>query len=147
MAFFNSGRDDSASQKPQGSGGDDGGGNTPQRQSLQSALAYLLSIPARVDRYYSPSNALLVVFRRTIWCIISGCAGFYAGNIVTLSFGALAINDVFAGIVTLLFYEVVTALFYRNGKLSRKSLKMWFANYFKMGVVLSSLADAIKLGG
>ena len=82
-----------------------------------------------------------------MWCIISAGAGFYAGNIVTLSFGALAINDVFAAVVTLLFYELVTRLFYSGGSLSKKSLNMWFVNYFKMGVVLSCLADAIKLGG
>jgi hypothetical protein len=79
-----------------------------------------------------------------MWCGISAGAGFYAGNIVTLSFGALAINDVFAGVVTLLFYEIVSRLFYSA---KRPSLKLWFANWFKIGVVFSMLADAIKLGG
>lgn len=143
-AFFDSG--------PTGAGdnnSDNGGNSDPpqQRASLQSLVALLLSIPSRLDRYYSPRNPLVFAFRRTMWCVISGGAGFYAGNIVTLSFGALAINDVFAGVVTLLFYEVVTKLFYSKGSLSKRSLKMWFVNYFKMGVVLSCLADAIKLGG
>jgi hypothetical protein len=151
LALFNTrsadgrGNDDSSNN---GDNGGNGNGNGPlQRKSLQSLIAFLLSIPSRLDRYYSPPNAILYAFRRTVWCIISGGAGFYAGNIVTLSFGALAINDVFAGAVTLMFYEVVTNLFYSEGSLSRKSLKMWFVNYFKMGVVLSCLADAIKLGG
>lgn len=129
---------------------DEGGGDgppPPERRSLQSLIALLLSIPSRLDQYYSPSNLIAYAFRRTVWCIISAGAGFYAGNIVTLSFGALAINDVFAAMVTLLFYELVTRLFYSGGSLSKKSLNMWFVNYFKMGVVLSCLADAIKLGG
>jgi hypothetical protein len=126
-------------------GGD--GPPPPERRSLQSLIALLLSIPSQLDQYYSPSNLIAYAFRRTVWCIISAGAGFYAGNIVTLSFGALAINDVFAAVVTLLFYELVTRLFYSGGSLSKKSLNMWFVNYFKMGVVLSCLADAIKLGG
>ena len=79
-----------------------------------------------------------------MWCLISAGSGFYAGNIATLSFGALAINDVFAAVVTLLFYEVVTNLFYSSPK---PSLKLWFANAFKIGMTASMLADAVKLGG
>lgn len=103
-------------------------------------LPLILSIPSQLDGYFAQYPRT----RRTMWCGISAGAGFYAGNIVTLSFGALAINDVFAGVVTLLFYEVVSRLFYGA---TRPSLKLWFANWFKIGVVLSMLADAIKLGG
>lgn len=150
-AFFDLGGD-GARGNDDGDGKDGGSGSNdnrppPERRSLQSLIALLLSIPARLDQYYSPANAIAYAFRRTVWCVISAGAGFYAGNIVTLSFGALAINDVFAGVVTLLFYELVTRLFYSEGSLGKKSLKMWFVNYFKMGVVLSCLADAIKLGG
>lgn len=75
--------------------------------------------------------------------MISTGAGFYAGNIVTLSFGALAINDVLAAVVTLIFYEVVTQAFYTA---KNPPLRLWFANFFKMGVVAALMADAIKLG-
>lgn len=103
-------------------------------------VPFILSVPRRIDRYFDEKN----IARRVAWCGISAGAGFYAGNIVTLTFGALAINDVFAGIVTLIFYEVVTTIFYST---PNPSLKLWFANYFKIGVVVSMLADAVKLGG
>jgi hypothetical protein len=103
-------------------------------------IPYILSIPQRLDRYFAARPRR----RKSVWCAISAGAGFYAGNIVTLSFGALAINDVFAAIVTLIFYEIVSRLFYGA---QQPSLLLWFANYFKIGVVLSMLADAVKLGG
>lgn len=115
-------------------------GDPTDSSRIRRLLPLILSIPARLDRYF----ARYPIWRRTVWCGISAGAGFYAGNIVTLSFGALAINDVFAGVVTLLFYEIVSRLFYGT---DRPSLKLWFANWFKIGVVLSMLADAIKLGG
>lgn len=65
------------------------------------------------------------------------------GNIATLSFGALAVNDVFAAVVTLLFCEVVTHLHYTD---TTGSLTLWYLNCFKMGLIASLLADAIKLG-
>jgi len=79
-----------------------------------------------------------------MWLGISFCLGVWAGNIVTLSFGALAINDAFAAIVTLIFYEIVSASYY-NAKV--KTLRLQFANLFKIGVVTACLADAVKLGG
>eukprot|EP00890_Picochlorum_soloecismus_P001244 jgi/Picsp_1/211/NSC_00210-R1_protein len=114
--------------------GNDGGG--PRRSRL---IPLVLSIPQRLDRYFEQYP-----IRRGVWCVISAGAGFYAGNIATLSFGALAINDVFAAIVTLLFYEIVSNLFYGA---KRPSLKLWFANFFKIGMTASMLADAVKLGG
>lgn len=74
---------------------------------------------------------------------MSGAAGFYAGNTVTLSFGALAINDVLAAVITVIFYEIVSSAFYGA---ENPSLRLWFANFFKLGVVSALLADAIKLG-
>ena len=41
------------------------------------------------------------------------------------------------------FYEVVTTLFYEA---PRRTLRLWFANLFKIGVVTGMLADALKLG-
>lgn len=132
------------SPPPGGNGNDQGstGESTPARLVGQERrlLSRILSIPLQLDTYFGQYPRT----RRTMWCGISAGAGFYAGNIVTLSFGALAINDVFAGVVTLLFYEMISRLFYGA---KRPSLKLWFANWFKLGVVLSMLADAIKLGG
>ena len=137
-------------------GGDDdnggGGGNRDVDSSSSSSSRWMLrdvsnrrlipmvlSIPKRLDTYFDKRP-----MRRVAWCCISAGVGFYAGNIATLSFGALAINDVFAAVVTLVFYEAVTKLFYSS---PRPSLKLWFANSFKIGMTLSMLADAIKLGG
>lgn len=117
----------------------DDGNNTPATPRKR-LVPFILSIPRRIDRYFDEKY----IARRAAWCGISAGAGFYAGNIVTLTFGALAINDVFAGIVTLIFYEVVTTIFYST---PNPSLKLWFANYFKIGVVVAMLADAVKLGG
>jgi len=113
-----------------------GNGGEPRRSRL---IPLVLSIPRRLDRYFDQYP-----IRRGVWCVISAGAGFYAGNIATLSFGALAINDVFAAIVTLLFYEIVSNLFYGA---KRPSLKLWFANFFKIGMTASMIADAVKLGG
>lgn len=67
----------------------------------------------------------------------------HAGNIATLSFGALAINDVFAAVVALLLCEAVTHLYYTSPD---PPLRLWFANCFKMGVYAAMIADAAKLG-
>lgn len=64
-------------------------------------------------------------------------------NILTLSFGALAVNDVLAAVVTLFFCEVVTHLYYTDNS---NSLVLWYLNCFKMGLIASMLADAAKLG-
>lgn len=102
-------------------------------------LDVVLQAPRRVENYFEGSPA-----RKLLWCGISYTAGFYSGNVVTLSFGALAINDVLAAALTVVFYEVVTQAFYSA---RTKTLRLYFANWFKVGVVTGLLADAIKLGG
>lgn len=79
-----------------------------------------------------------------LWAGLSAGAGFYAGNTVTLSFGALAINDVLAAVITMALYEAVSAAFYGS---ANPPLRLWFANFFKVGVVAALMADAVKLGG
>jgi hypothetical protein len=111
-------------------------------------------------------------WRKYCWAGISLCTGYYAGwpagwpilphrtapliiavlnsnfallagNIVTLSFGALAVNDVLAAAITLTFCEAVTHCYYTANE---PSLSLWFANCFKLGLIASLLADAAKLG-
>jgi len=48
--------------------------------------------------------------RRTLWAFIAFCVGFYSANTVSLSFGALAINDIVAAILTVAFCEVCPCL-------------------------------------
>lgn len=50
--------------------------------------------------------------RRILWSAISGFSGCYVANTITLSFGALAINDIAAAAASLLFYEWVSREFY-----------------------------------
>jgi hypothetical protein len=82
--------------------------------------------------------------RKGLWAGLSAGAGYYAGNTVTLSFGALSINDVLAAVLTMVFYEAVSSAFYSA---SNPPLRLWFANFFKVGVVAALMADAVKLGG
>lgn len=63
---------------------------------------------------------------------------------MSLSFGALAINDVVAAALTVGFCEVVSVLFWSAPK---KTLKLIFLNAFKLGIITALLADAFKLGG
>jgi Protein of unknown function (DUF565) len=108
------------------------------RPPQKRLIPFVLSIPKRVDLYFERYPA-----RRVFWSGLSAGAGFYAGNTITLSFGALAINDVLAAVITMVFYEVVSNAFYSS---ERPSLRLWFANFFKIGVVAALMADAIKLG-
>ena len=41
------------------------------------------------------------------------CAGFYCADTVSLSFGALSVNDVVAAAVTVAFCEVVSYVYYQ----------------------------------
>lgn len=63
---------------------------------------------------------------------------------VSLSFGALAINDVVAAALTVAFCEVVSSLYYGA---PRASLKLLFLQSFKIGIICALIADAFKLGG
>lgn len=108
------------------------------RDRRRRLLSLVLSAPQRAERYFNASP-----LRRWMWAGISVCNGFYAGNIATLSFGALAVNDVFAAVVTLLFCEVVTHLYYTD---TTGSLTLWYLNCFKIGLIAALLADAVKLG-
>lgn len=100
----------------------------------------LTSIPRRIDAYFEGN-----VFRMFIWCFISMFGGYYSGNMVSLAFGALAINDVVAAVTTVAFCEVVSRNFYE----SWPSPPLWllFANCFKCGVEFAFIADALKLAG
>lgn len=49
------------------------------------------------------------------WWGISACAGFYLANTVSLSFGALAVNDIVSAALSVAFVEYCTRLFYAAG--------------------------------
>lgn len=64
--------------------------------------------------------------------------------VVSLSFGALAINDVVAAALTVAFCEIVSSLYYGAPK---STLKLLFLQCFKIGIICALIADAFKLGG
>jgi tetrahydromethanopterin S-methyltransferase subunit E len=99
----------------------------------------LVTLPRRVDVYFEGQP-----LRRILWTAIAFAVGFYAANTVSLSFGALSVNDVVAAALTVAFYEGVTAVYHRA---PRKTLRLLFLNSFKLGVVVALIADAFKLAG
>ncbi|CAL8467319.1 g6856 [Coccomyxa elongata] len=99
----------------------------------------ITTVPRRVDLYFADQP-----LRRVLWsCIAFGC-GYYSANTVSLSFGALAINDVVAAALTVAFCEVVSSLYYGA---PRATLKLLFLQSFKIGIICALIADAFKLGG
>ena len=99
----------------------------------------LTTIPRRVDYYFAGSWT-----RQLLWTAIAFATGFYAANTVSLSFGALSINDVVAAAVTVLFVEICSYLYYTA---SKRTLRLVFLNAFKWGVCAALIIDAFKLGG
>jgi len=101
-------------------------------------VSVLTSLPRRFNLYFQRKS-----YRLTLWRAISAYFGFYLANVMTLSFGALGINDVVAGALSVAFFEVVTRIYYRSAATNR-----WleFINWFKVGYCYSLIADAFKLG-
>jgi hypothetical protein len=98
----------------------------------------LTSLPQRFNLYFARKS-----YRTTLWRGISAYFGFYLANVLTLSFGAIGINDVVAGALSVAFFEIITRIYYRTASPNR-----WleFINWFKIGYCYSLTADAFKLG-
>ncbi|EAY94626.1 hypothetical protein OsI_16403 [Oryza sativa Indica Group] len=80
--------------------------------------------------------------RRALFGGISLLGGFYVAQTISLSFGALGVNDVIAAVVCVLLTEYVTKFYY-----SRPKVTFPFAllNNFKMGFTYGLFIDAFKL--
>ena len=63
-------------------------------------------------RHTHPPLTLLAGVGERRWCGISGFGGFYVANTVSLSFGALAVNDIVAAALSVTFVELSTRAFY-----------------------------------
>ncbi len=113
-----------------------GGPDSPLRTRL---AVNLTSVPYRLDMYFQNS-----LWRKTIWSMTAFSSGYYAANTVSLSFGALAINDVIAAATTVGFCEVVSRAYWSSPS---PGLALVFLNYFKLGVIAALIADAFKLAG
>ncbi|GJP62335.1 hypothetical protein CLOP_g19415 [Closterium sp. NIES-67] len=68
--------------------------------------------------------------------------GFYVAQTISLSFGALSVNDVAAAALCLVFTEVVTRSYYST---LRPSFPLALLNVFKMGFTYGLFIDAFKL--
>jgi len=109
------------------------------RAERETRLASVLtSLPQRFNLYFARK-----AYRTTLWRGISAYFGFYLANVLTLSFGAIGINDVVAGALSVAFFEIITRIYYRSASPNR-----WleFLQWFKIGYTYSLIADAFKLG-
>ncbi|KAK9820748.1 hypothetical protein WJX74_010030 [Apatococcus lobatus] len=106
---------------------------------LGASVSVLRGAISRIDYYFAGSLA-----RRWLWTVIAFATGFYAANTVSLSFGALSINDVVAAAVTVLIVELSSYLYHSS---SKKTLRLVFLNAFKWGICFALITDALKLAG
>jgi hypothetical protein len=107
-------------------------------ESETRIASVLTSLPQRLDLYFQRRS-----YRMLLWKTIFIFVGFYLASVITLSFGALGINDVVAGALCVFVYETITRWYYKT---SRPGRKLEFVNCFKLGLVYSLIADAFKLG-
>jgi hypothetical protein len=79
-----------------------------------------------------------------VWQFIAFGSGYFSGQMCSLEFGNLGINDVAAGAISVLFVEAITFLYYDQPS---PTLRLRLLNYFKIGYTAGLMADAFKLGG
>ncbi|KAJ1271627.1 hypothetical protein BS78_06G141700 [Paspalum vaginatum] len=80
--------------------------------------------------------------RRTLFGGISLLGGFYVAQTISLSFGALGVNDVIAAVICVLLTEYVTKFYYSRPKVT---FPVALLNNFKMGFTYGLFIDAFKL--
>ncbi|XP_004233080.1 uncharacterized protein ycf20 [Solanum lycopersicum] len=80
--------------------------------------------------------------RRALFGGISLLGGFYVAQTISLSFGALGVNDVIAAVVCVLITEYVTRFYYTRPKVT---FPIALLNNFKMGFTYGLFIDAFKL--
>ncbi|XP_024401776.1 uncharacterized protein [Physcomitrium patens] len=81
-------------------------------------------------------------WRRALFGGIAILGGFYVAQTISLSFGALGVNDVIAAAMCVLFTEYITR-FTRTRK--KISFTVALVNNFKMGFTYGLFIDAFKL--
>lgn len=80
--------------------------------------------------------------RRALFGGISLLGGFYVAQTISLSFGALGVNDVIAAVLCVLLTEYVTQFYYSRPKVT---FPLALLNNFKMGFTYGLFIDAFKL--
>lgn len=93
-------------------------------------------IPSATRNYFRSRS------RRALFGGISLLGGFYVAQTISLSFGALGVNDVIAAVVCVLLTEYVTKYYYSRPKVT---LPIALLNNFKMGFTYGLFIDAFKL--
>ncbi|XP_055804249.1 uncharacterized protein LOC129873225 [Solanum dulcamara] len=109
----------------------DNGGGPPRR------LIDIIRIVPEISRNYFKSPS-----RRALFGGISLLGGFYVAQTISLSFGALGVNDVIAAVVCVLITEYVTRFYYSRLKVT---FPIALLNNFKMGFTYGLFIDAFKL--
>ena len=94
------------------------------------------SVPERLKNYFDNP------FRKVLFTGIALFGGFYAAQTISLSFGALGVNDVVASALCVVSTEFVTEYFYVRTK---RSFADFLLNIFKMGFIYGLFVDAFKL--
>lgn len=100
-------------------------------------LVDIIRILPDVSRNYFKSPS-----RRALFGGISLLGGFYVAQTISLSFGALGVNDVIAAVVCVLLTEYVTRFYYSQPKVT---FPLALLNNFKMGFTYGLFIDAFKL--
>jgi len=100
-------------------------------------LVDIIRIIPDISRNYFRSRS-----RRALFGGISLLGGFYVAQTISLSFGALGVNDVIAAVVCVLLTEYVTRFYYSRPKVT---FPIALLNNFKMGFTYGLFIDAFKL--
>ncbi|CAK9136825.1 unnamed protein product [Ilex paraguariensis] len=100
-------------------------------------LVDIIRIVPEISRNYFRSTP-----RRALFGGISLLGGFYVAQTISLSFGALGVNDVIAAVVCVLLTEYATRLYYSRPKVT---FPLALLNNFKMGFTYGLFIDAFKL--
>ncbi|KAL3524229.1 hypothetical protein ACH5RR_017063 [Cinchona calisaya] len=100
-------------------------------------LVDIIRVIPEISRNYFRSPS-----RRALFGGISLLGGFYVAQTISLSFGALGVNDVIAAVVCVLLTEYVTKFYYSRPKVT---FPIALLNNFKMGFTYGLFIDAFKL--
>ncbi|PIN07678.1 hypothetical protein CDL12_19753 [Handroanthus impetiginosus] len=93
-------------------------------------------IPKASQEYFKKPS------RRVLFGGISLLGGFYVAQTVSLSFGALGVNDVISAVLCVLWTEYATKFYYSRTKVSFSAALL---NVFKVGFTYGLFLDAFKL--
>ncbi|WCJ36580.1 hypothetical protein M5689_017771 [Euphorbia peplus] len=108
-----------------------------QQDGEPRRLVDIIRIVPEVSRNYFKSPS-----RRALFGGISLLGGFYVAQTISLSFGALGVNDVIAAVICVLLTEYVTRFYYSRPKVT---FPIALLNNFKMGFTYGLFIDAFKL--